>query len=52
MADGGGGRGVAHTPGLALAVEALHAEYERALVEVFDQYKAAAGYPDAELTVL
>mmetsp|Transcript_7905 Transcript_7905/g.25905 ORF Transcript_7905/g.25905 Transcript_7905/m.25905 type:complete len:362 (+) Transcript_7905:99-1184(+) len=33
-------------------VEALHAEYERALVEVFDQYKAAAGYPDAELTVL
>jgi hypothetical protein len=33
-------------------IDALHAEYERRLRAVFDEFKTAAGYPAAELTVL
>ena len=32
-------------------VEALHAEYERALRQLFDEYKGAAGYPGGKLVV-
>ena len=33
-------------------ISELHAEYEAALRAVFERYKGAAGYPDAELRVL
>jgi hypothetical protein len=33
-------------------IDVLHREYETALRELFDTYKASAGYPDAELLIL
>ena len=33
-------------------IDELHLAYQEAMVAVFERYKAAAGYPDAELSVL
>ena len=33
-------------------IQALHTEYAKAMLELFDEYKAAAGYPDAQLQIL
>lgn len=33
-------------------VDAVHAEYEAALKSLFDEYKAACGYPEGELVVI
>ena len=39
------------TCSLSSQVEALHAKYYAALVELFSAHKAAAGYPDASLVL-